>query len=512
MSIFLKIENLIKKISQNLQEREEAVKLSILALLSGESIFLLGPPGVAKSLLARKIKEVVLDAKEFEYLMNRFSTPEEIFGPISLTKLEEDKYERKVEGYLPDSEIVFLDEIWKASPSIQNTLLTVINERIFKNGNNTLSVPLKLLIAASNELPTEGEGLEALYDRFLIRLFVDNISNKDKFKILIDNTSNKIDNILDDEKLTSSELANIREGANKIKLDEISFFFILNLKEKLVVELKEYSPYVSDRRWKKIISIIKTSAYTSGRVKVELCDLLLVQNMIWETYDQYEKIRKIVLDCWINAATLTTGFTIDDTKGALDKLESDFQLSYSKKLVKFKNIEINGIKYVVFQNVDYDKEANYFAFPKEAEYSQHYAYNNYIYIYRWGKEEDIDEKKLDNYIKCNPSELPKKEDLSNNFTWKNYTLKRHYVEKTDINKEKLLLVEKELNVSSKILSRLSDKKDTIIKNMKETNNLLVNSYEYNINCFDIEMEELINEYSKRRDDLSFKIKSALKLI
>ena len=213
-----KLKNIINILLFDLQERDEAIKLSLLAMLSGESIFLMGPPGVAKSLVSRKMKEAIKDARNFEYLMNRFSTPDEIFGPISLSQLDNDIYERKIEGFLPSVEIAFLDEIWKASPSIQNTLLTIINEKIYQNGNQLINVPLQLLIAASNELPIEGEGLEALYDRFIIRLFVDNVANKENFWKVIDNTktlSIKLDN---KEKITLEDINLIKEKSKKPKV------------------------------------------------------------------------------------------------------------------------------------------------------------------------------------------------------------------------------------------------------------------------------------------------------
>lgn len=156
--------------------------MTLLCAIAGESIFLLGPPGTAKSLAARRLKMVFKGAKSFEYLMSRFSTPDEIFGPVSISKLKnEDKYERLTDGYLPDASVIFLDEIWKAGPAIQNALLTVIYERIYQNGSATIKLHMKALIAASNELPAEDEGLEALWDRFLVRMVSNCISNEKTF-------------------------------------------------------------------------------------------------------------------------------------------------------------------------------------------------------------------------------------------------------------------------------------------------------------------------------------------
>jgi MoxR-like ATPase len=239
------------------------------------------------------MKYIFKNGKSFEYLMGRYSTPDEIFGPVSISKLKQDEYERILSGYLPDSEIVFLDEIWKASPAIQNSLLTAINERIYRNGTKEIKIPLKLLIAASNELPQKDLGLEALWDRFIIRVIVKNIKKHGNFEKLIDN-DNEDDvyrDILPEElKFTEKEYNSIQEEIKKIIIPK-------NIKNIIIIIRNEFNYsniHVSDRRWKKIIKILKTSAYINGREQIDYKDLILIPYCSWNKKEDRKKVEDIV--------------------------------------------------------------------------------------------------------------------------------------------------------------------------------------------------------------------------
>ncbi len=169
-----KLALLLEQLNYGLVDREATMKSALLSVLAGENMLLIGPPGTAKSLVARRISKIFNENNQadtttyFEYLLTKFSTPEEIFGPLSISELKADRFKRNTDGYLPSVKIAFLDEVFKASSSILNALLTIMNERIYHNGTKAEDVPLRALIAASNELPTGQEELSALYDRFLV--------------------------------------------------------------------------------------------------------------------------------------------------------------------------------------------------------------------------------------------------------------------------------------------------------------------------------------------------------
>ena len=318
---------LLQEMNRGIYEKNTEISLSLLAALAGESVILLGPPGVAKSMVARQLKTAFRDARSFEYLMSRFSTPDEIFGPVSIQKLKtSDTYERAVEGYLPTADVVFLDEIWKAGPAIQNTLLTVINEKIFRNGNREMHLPLKLLVAASNELPAKGEGLEALWDRFVIRIESRPIKLEKNFRAMLLETPTDFLGPTDftdstdfsgstgglghadfsdsagfsDLKITAEEYAEWAEKICKIGVKEEVLDAISAIRKSLrAVNVDEAAErrniYVSDRRWKNIVRLLRTSAFMQDREEVDICDLLPIYHCLWQEPEERDAIRSIVI-------------------------------------------------------------------------------------------------------------------------------------------------------------------------------------------------------------------------
>lgn len=310
-----RFKQLLGEMNRGIYEKETEISLSFLAALAGESIILLGPPGVAKSMVARQLKTAFRDAQSFEYLMSRFSTPDEIFGPVSIQKLKtSDTYERAMEGYLPTADVVFLDEIWKAGPAIQNTLLTVINEKIFRNGNREMHLPLKLLVAASNELPAKGEGLEALWDRFVIRIESRPIKLEKNFRSMLLEShadfsgstgmlghADFADNAdFSDLKITAEEYAEWAEKICKIGVKEEVLDAISAIRKSLrAVNVDEAAErrniYVSDRRWKNIVRLLRTSAFMQDREEVDICDLLPIYHCLWQEPEERDAIRNIVI-------------------------------------------------------------------------------------------------------------------------------------------------------------------------------------------------------------------------
>lgn len=326
MKLKEKVEQLVEKLGAGLHEREEIVAVSLLGALSGQNTFLYGPPGTAKSLISRRISCAFQDGQYFEYLMNRFSTPEEVFGPVSLKALKEDKYTRKTSGYLPTSDFAFLDEIWKSSPAVLNTLLTLTNERIFRNGDETQKAPLKAFFAASNETPAKGQGLDALYDRFTLRMLVPPMQSREKFETLINgNPVNAEVKVPKELKIDNASWEQLIQGIHNVKLSAETLI-IISLIRKALIEMEE-PVYVSDRRWQKAANVLKAAAMLCGRKESNHSDALLLRHCLWTE----ESNREAVIDI-VESAVKDSGFCTDLDIANLDREKEKLDQEIHKEL------------------------------------------------------------------------------------------------------------------------------------------------------------------------------------
>jgi MoxR-like ATPase len=259
---------LIAALEAGLLERDAAVRLALLAALAGEHVLLIGPPGSAKSELARRLHRAFVDARYFERLLTRFSTPEELFGPLSLKALEDDRYERLTDGYLPTADIAFLDEVFKANSAILNTLLTLLNEREFDNGSVRLPVPLISVIGASNEVPSD-EALLAFYDRFLVRVAVAGVSDAAFAALLALPSAAPTPPAAP---LTADERAAVLGARDAVTLGDDALAALRSLRTWLG-SLEGGAP--SDRRWRQFVGLMRVAAASEGRPALDALDLWL---------------------------------------------------------------------------------------------------------------------------------------------------------------------------------------------------------------------------------------------
>ena len=336
-----RITSLIKALSNGVYERESTIRLCLLSALSGESVFLLGPPGIAKSFIAKRLIQAFDQASFFDYLMTKFSTPEEVFGPLSIQDLKDNgDYVRLTEGYLPTSDVVFLDEIWKAGPAILNTLLTVVNERTFKNGQHISAIPMRLLITASNELPETGSGLEALYDRMLVRLYIKPIQEKKNFKAMLLGEAN-IAEISPDLAIKKDEFELWQDGIKNVRLSDKLFEQIYQLKLKIQQASEQHEEgdlYVSDRRWKKSIRLLKACAYFNGRDEISPADLLILKDCLWNDLPSLHSIITII-------ENFATSIAFDQEQADNLLTQAEIVLSNAKvQIHQCLNISVNAEK------------------------------------------------------------------------------------------------------------------------------------------------------------------------
>ncbi|MCC6334312.1 MAG: AAA family ATPase [Myxococcales bacterium] len=264
-------------------ERRLVIDGALCAVLAREHVLLLGPPGTAKSALVRAIAQA-LDASYFERLLTKFSTPEELFGPISLQALEQDQFIRVTTGMLPEAQLAFVDEVFKANSAILNSMLTLINERTFSNGGSPVPVPLISLFGASNELP-ESRELEALFDRFLLRFEVNYLLRPGNLRAVL-SAPEPVAKV----SLPLQELQAAQAEVDSVKVTDDTVDALISIREGLKTE----GIVASDRRWKKSLRVVQAAAYLGGESETSPEDLAILTDSLWREPKERPKVARTV--------------------------------------------------------------------------------------------------------------------------------------------------------------------------------------------------------------------------
>ena len=279
-----KLKRIREELRQTFIERAELIDGALAALLCSHHVLIIGPPGTAKSMLADEICRRIDGANYFQWLLTRFTTPEEIFGAVSLKALEQDDYRRVTSHKLPESHIAFLDEIFKANSSILNAILTLINERLFHNGKEIVRVPLLTLFGASNELPEDDE-LMALYDRFLVRFLVNYIAEDFRFLRMLESSAQA-----EHTTLSLEELKQIQKQVRDVTLPSHIYRSIADVRR----ALGKKNIIASDRRYRQSLSLLQAHAYLAGASEVMETDLFFLEHVLWRDPGEHEPVRSTI--------------------------------------------------------------------------------------------------------------------------------------------------------------------------------------------------------------------------
>jgi MoxR-like ATPase len=267
-------------------DKEEIIDLLGVCLVARENLFLLGPPGTAKSAIVRGLSDCISDGNNFEYLFTRFTEPNEIFGPFDIRKLKEGELVTNTTGMLPEASLVFLDELFNANSAILNSLLMVLNERIFRRGRESRNIPSLMFVGASNQLPDE-EALDALLDRFLVRVICGNVVSTSLEQVAKVGWERE-KGTSESPQITSDEVRVLQKASKSVDLNSVRSEYL-----SVILELRNAGIKVSDRKVVKLQNLIAASATLSGREIAQISDLWVLR-YVWDTEDQIEILSGII--------------------------------------------------------------------------------------------------------------------------------------------------------------------------------------------------------------------------
>lgn len=280
------VETVLNPLKGEFVGKSEIVDLMGVCLAGGEHLFLLGPPGTAKSALVHRLGQR-LHGRVFDYLLTRFTEPSELFGPFDIRKLRDGDLVTNTEGMLPEASLVFLDELLNANSAILNSLLMVLNERVFRRGRETRKLPLLMAIGASNHLPEE-EALRALFDRFLVRVPCDNVPQEQLHDVLHAGWSLENAVPLADAGISADDIRGVQSLVREVDVTVVRSTYV-----ELIHRLRHAGIAISDRRAVKFQRLIAASAVLCGRTAAEPSDVWVLKHT-WDTEEQQEVIAALV--------------------------------------------------------------------------------------------------------------------------------------------------------------------------------------------------------------------------
>lgn len=323
-----------------LVERQREVDCAVNALVGEMHLFLIGPPGVAKSMLSRELIARIDGFGEndyFEWLMTRYTTPDELFGPMSLAALEHDEFKRNPRHKLPLAKVSFLDEIFKANSANLNSLLKIINEREWDNNGASAKVPLSTMFSASNEMP-QGEELSALWDRIHFRFYVEPIKDGGNFITMLNRAASAEARSGEIEKVISwDEIEQAKAEVRQVELPSD----VMEAMKMLRDNLQQEGITPSDRRFVEALKVVRSTAWMNGRTVAEIDDMRLLRHVMWMDLSQQRTVEKMVLEL-ANPIDKEAAENLERLEGLSSELDKAIKDSDTSKDLARQAVEIHG--------------------------------------------------------------------------------------------------------------------------------------------------------------------------